>query len=229
MTRKTESIYFGCAAILFILLGIINLFCECYPFTDGSPNEGYQLLLFFVMFLFLPLLLAGYTAVIWVPAALVTSIFIKGIWRFRLLMLCPIGIIAFGFSLAGKKVPWRTREAACKRICQRAEPIIQAIENYRTKEQRPPESLDALVPDYLDKIPGTGIRAYPSFKYSIPKAHNRWYKDIYEKHKVSYELKVDLYRMFAWDCFFYWPSEDYPDLIYGGGTEIINKWAYVHE
>lgn len=32
-----------------------------------------------------------------------------------------------------------------------------------------------------------------------------------------------------WDVFFYWPSEDYPDEIYGGVVERIGDWAYVHE
>ena len=31
------------------------------------------------------------------------------------------------------------------------------------------------------------------------------------------------------DVFFYWPSETYPDAIYGGVVERIGDWAYVHE
>ncbi|HXF48942.1 MAG TPA: hypothetical protein VNL73_05910 [Verrucomicrobiae bacterium] len=32
-----------------------------------------------------------------------------------------------------------------------------------------------------------------------------------------------------WDVFFYWPTEHYPEEIYGGWVEKIGKWAYVHE
>lgn len=32
-----------------------------------------------------------------------------------------------------------------------------------------------------------------------------------------------------WDVFFYWPTEDYPENIYGGYVERIGKWAYVYE
>ena len=32
-----------------------------------------------------------------------------------------------------------------------------------------------------------------------------------------------------WDVFFYWPTERYPEEIYGGWVEKIGKWAYVHE
>ncbi len=228
MNRKTESIYFGCLAILFIFFGIIFLFCECYPFTDGPPNKICQDLPLFSLFLIIPVMV-GYGAILFIPGALIASLFLKGIWRFRLLMLCPVVLIAFGVSLVVSKVPWRIRQAACIRICQRAEPIIQAIESYKTKEQRLPESIDVLIPDYLDEIPGTGLRGYPCFKYELLDRNNQAYAYLYKKHNASYELKVNLYRMFAWDCFFYWSSEDYPDLIYGGNTEIINNWAYVHE
>ncbi len=230
MSRKTESIYFGCLAILFILVGIIFLFCECYPFTDGPPNEACQGLLFFVIFLIMPIM-AGYGAILCIPAALIASIFLKGIWRFRLLMLCVVYAVAFGVAVAcvSVKIPWRVRQAACKRICQRAEPIIQAIESYRAQEDKYPQFFNDLMPNYLDSIPGTGLRGYPYFKYELLDSNNRAYTYLYEKHNAPYELKVDLYRMFGWDCFFYWTSEDYPDIIYGGETEIINKWAYVHE
>jgi hypothetical protein len=127
------------------------------------------------------------------------------------------------------KIPWKVRQAACKRVCQRAEPIIQAIESYRAQEDTYPKFLNDLVPNFLDSIPGTGLRGYPYFKYELLDSNNRAYTYLYEEHNAPYELKVDLYRMFAWDSFFYWPSEDYPDVIYGGETEIINNWAYVHE
>jgi hypothetical protein len=32
-----------------------------------------------------------------------------------------------------------------------------------------------------------------------------------------------------WDVFFFWPSERYPKYLYGGSTERIGRWAYVHE
>jgi hypothetical protein len=125
---------------------------------------------------------------------------------------------------------WKVRRKASERVSNRGKIIIQAIESYRKQEGKPPDSLEDLIPEYLDKIPGTGIRAYPFFEYEIPKAPEFNYKKkLYEEYGAVYELRVNFYRIFGWDCFFYWPSERYPELIYGGGTEIINKWAYVHE
>jgi hypothetical protein len=86
------------------------------------------------------------------------------------------------------------------------------------------------VPKYIDKIPGTGIRAYPYFIYESLTDTSQLRKDFYENHNVAYELRVDCpLGVLNWDCFIYWPSESYPNEIYGGFTELINEWAYVHE
>ena len=45
-----------------------------------------------------------------------------------------------------------------------------------------------------------------------------------------WELRVDCPIGFLnWDVFFYWPTQNYPDGIYGGAIERIADWAYVHE
>jgi len=45
-----------------------------------------------------------------------------------------------------------------------------------------------------------------------------------------WELRVRCsWGLMNWDVFFYWPTTNYPKYIYGGETEIIGDWAYVHE
>lgn len=45
-----------------------------------------------------------------------------------------------------------------------------------------------------------------------------------------WELRIDCSRgMLNWDVFFYWPTQRYPNHIYGGVVEGIADWAYVHE
>ena len=45
-----------------------------------------------------------------------------------------------------------------------------------------------------------------------------------------WELRIQCSSgMVNWDVFFYWPTERYPEEIYGGWVEKIGKWAYVHE
>ena len=45
-----------------------------------------------------------------------------------------------------------------------------------------------------------------------------------------WELRIDCSNgVLNWDVFFYWPTHTYPKSIYGGGTERIGDWVYVHE
>ena len=47
---------------------------------------------------------------------------------------------------------------------------------------------------------------------------------------ADWELQIPCSNGFLnWDVFFYWPSEEYPDHVYGGWVERIKNWAYVHE
>jgi hypothetical protein len=47
---------------------------------------------------------------------------------------------------------------------------------------------------------------------------------------AAWELRIPCsLGILNWDVFFYWPSERYPERIYGGSTERIGRWAYVHE
>jgi len=170
------------------------------------------------------LLLLGIAGVVFVAVALVISLFIKRILCPRLQIFCALFAITFvvGWFATGE-ISWMIRRAAFERVAQRGEVIIQAIDTYHTQESKLPESLNDLVPKYIDKIPGTGIRAYPMFEYEIPQT-----KDIY--YRALYELRVKCPLGGSnWDCFVYWPSQDYPDYLYGGTTEKIDNWVYVHE
>ncbi len=47
---------------------------------------------------------------------------------------------------------------------------------------------------------------------------------------TPWELGIDCPNgMLNWDVFFYWPTQDYPQRIYGGTVERIGAWCYVHE
>jgi hypothetical protein len=51
-----------------------------------------------------------------------------------------------------------------------------------------------------------------------------------DAYPSRWELRVHCSIGFLnWDMFIYWPTEDYPDGIYGGAIERIADWAYVHE
>lgn len=51
---------------------------------------------------------------------------------------------------------------------KRARPLIEAIQRYEVDNGVPPVSLDALVPNYIKRIPRTGhLRGSPDFEYDV--------------------------------------------------------------
>lgn len=231
MSKKVVLIAFGCVGVPMVLFATLFILCFWYPVADGPPDENSQSLLWVPMLPFMFLFALSIGAVIFILVALIISLFIKRIWCPQLQTVCALLAITFGLMwFTAGEISWRIRRAAFERVAQRGEVIVQAIGTYQTQEGKFPESLDDLVPKYIDKIPGTGIRAYPKFEYEILKPHNKDYKELYKKHKALYELRVNCPSGgLNWDCFFYWPSQDYPNHIYGGVTERIGKWVYVHE
>jgi hypothetical protein len=231
MTKGKVAVLYSCAILVPVFFYVWIVVCHWYPVTDGSPDEDVQALLWAPMIPFMLLLFLSVAAVVFVLVSLIISLFIKRLCCRRMQIFCALFAVTFVLGwFASGIITWRIRRAAFERVTQRGEPIIQAIESYRSREGGVPSSLNDLVPKHIKEIPGTGIRAYPEFEYEVPLVRDEYYKELYEKHKALYELRVDCsLGGLNWDCCIYWPSEDYPESIYGGRTERIGKWAYVHE
>ncbi len=230
MNKRKTLFLLASFAVFFLLISVTYILFEWYSVSDGPPNEDLINPPCIFSIFMVPVFFAGLAAYIVVPVTFIGFFFPRGKARSVLLILCAIFIMAFLATKLSQTLTWKIHKAAFTRVSQRAEVIIQAIESYRTKEHKPPESLDDLVPEYIAKIPGTGIRSYPAFEYATPNSTDQYHKKILEKHNAVYELRVNCF--WGWiglDHFIYWPSETYPDRIYGGDTELINKWAYVHE
>ena len=124
----------------------------------------------------------------------------------------------------GFGIGWPMRRAGLQRAATRARPLISAIEKFQLKEKRAPRSLQELSPDYLSKIPATGMTIYPQFEYSTSE-ENRG-----RTRFKSYQLQIRTsFGFLNWDTFNYWPEGDYPAEMYGGRVERVGAWAYVHE
>lgn len=101
--------------------------------------------------------------------------------------------------------------------------LVQALAQYRDDKGEYPDSLDRIIPGYLEEIPYTGMIAYPGFFYRKDR------NDI-QTNPGSYELRIDCTSgAINFDRFIYWPSETYPDRIQDNRVERLYKWAYVHE
>lgn len=110
-----------------------------------------------------------------------------------------------------------------QRLAIRSSPLIKAISFYTNDKGHPPEKLDDLVPQYLPRIPTTGIGAYPNYTYEVVKDDKEWYGN-------SWVVYIETPRNpFNWDKFIFFPNQNYPKRGFGGYLEKIENWAYVHE
>tara|TARA_R110002072_G_scaffold228234_9_gene385277 strand:+ start:52949 stop:53503 length:555 start_codon:yes stop_codon:yes gene_type:complete len=130
--------------------------------------------------------------------------------------LLLMGLSVMVGCFAGVHLQNAGRMAAFGRCAENAKPLIAAIDKYLADNQKPPADLWDLVPVYLDTIPATGMPRYPKWDYGMAKGE-------------PYELVVHCGSLLGFDSFVYWPSGQYPASLYGGSTERIGAWVYVHE
>ncbi len=107
-------------------------------------------------------------------------------------------------------------------VAERSEPLVAAIQTYAKEQGKPPKDLAALVPHYIASIPGTGMGAYPRYKYFVGKERS-------SNERNPWLLTIEMFEPFQWDEFMYFPNQEYPDSGYGGGFERIGTWGYLHE
>jgi hypothetical protein len=101
-------------------------------------------------------------------------------------------------------------------VTRRGQPLIDAIESYRTDNGAYPESLDQLVPEYLESIPDTGLAMYPEFEYECYPPSG------------EYEITVDTsHGGWDWDKFFYLSNGEYVEEYYNGTLIRVGSWAFL--
>lgn len=178
---------------------------------------GSRVLLHFSIFLMFPLVFALCLLPIWIGA-----LFFRRTRRLGMLFIVVITVL-LSFAILSARGFERYRLAQFERLAQRADPLVAAVHYYERDHDRPPPSLAALVPDYLEEVPDTGIGAYPAFDYlrgdvaRVP-GDNQW------------AIFVDVPKGFSnFDQFVYYPSQTYPGRNEWGYFEPVGDWAYVHE
>ena len=151
---------------------------------DGRPWQLPGLLLALLPVLFLPYLardtwsaggsgdwLADYLAAkffiflalaVLVLAALVSRR--SRLRRFRGTM-ARFGLLLLMATMAGAILADNIRDDALNRLSRTAAPLVQAIGAYEARHGRAPETLEALIPDFLAALPATGIPAAPAWQY----------------------------------------------------------------
>jgi hypothetical protein len=110
------------------------------------------------------------------------------------------------------------RYAAANASARRSEPVLRALRDYRREVGKYPDSLAALVPRHLSKIPFSGAFAYPELWYVRDGAHPA---------SGGFELSISMHHGMSFDYLVYWPSETYPDTLPTGPVVSLGRWAYV--
>ena len=96
-------------------------------------------------------------------------------------------------------------QTAYRAMVNNGVPIVDAIQRYQAKNNTPPPSLDALVPDYLVAIPATGFDAFPSYHYLTNDPELQYGSD-------PWALRVDVSTdNLTRDELLYCPGQKYPD------------------
>lgn len=129
-----------------------------------------------------------------------------------------LALPSFLFTLPAQEF---SRELAFERVAKRAEPLVAAIHAYEKRYSLVPPDLLALVPEFLDEIPQTGLPHYPSFQYRAgrptPDSPNCW------------SLEVACSRGYVnWDRFVYSPTNVGFDPSSDPVTRL-GDWVYFHE
>lgn len=75
------------------------------------------------------------------------------------------GLLLLLATMAGQILSDKLRDDALNRLSRTAAPLVQAIGAYEARHGRAPETLDALIPDFLAALPATGIPAAPVWQY----------------------------------------------------------------
>lgn len=138
-----------------------------------------------------------------------------------LLGFCGASSLLIGMFIGGS-IGQRIRMNALDGLAEHSVPLVTAIKDYEQKFGHPPDSLDALVPDFLPKILSTGIGATPEYQYrsftnGFYYGTNKWVLEVF--HGAA---------PLGFDTFIYLPSQDYSALPRERENQIkkIRDWAY---
>jgi hypothetical protein len=138
-------------------------------------------------------------------------------------------LCGFAAFLLLSKPTWALRMWFVRQLASRTQPLIAALEAFKEDRGRYPPSLEALVPNYLARVPGTGMMGDPDFRYTRVDPADELGGGPGDP-APGYHLSVGCtWAFLQLDSMHYRPSRDYPERGWGGTIEEIDGWAYVHE
>ena len=174
--------------------------------------------------LFVSVMLLGYAAFAGLIGLLVSPFFLLSKARRRnasLVFLISLACL-IGFT-AGAVIGNQIRHRAFVELAERSRPLVNALQSYEAQFGHPPQTLEELVPNFIPKVPKTGLGAYPKYEYVAGDEAKRFDDNPWALYVFTPSGGINF------DQFLYFPRQNYPKRGYGGWLERIGDWAYVHE
>jgi hypothetical protein len=181
--------------------------------SSGPLPSRVGLILANLELLYVPVLLAALAALVVCTFGLLVREYREGALTW---LLCSAVFV--GSFIGGMKLGRHIRNDQLFETMERAQPLIDAISAYQADHSRPPATLDELVPKYLDRIPETGIGAWPAFRYfaNHPDRHhgNPWVLIVIPPNLIM-----------GFDSFAYVPRRNYSE----AGYTPMGTWGYFYD
>jgi hypothetical protein len=186
----------------------------------AEAPEGLRTVVAALFFLGMAALLGWAVLCLGLPVLILCELAQKRRWH--VIVLATVAtIFVYGSFRLGQALYNHQREAGLARIRIRAQPLIAALEAYRTKMGTYPATLTVLTPTYLPSLPSTGTAVFREFQYRRADGGTLF---------KSYELSVPTPKgMLSFDRYLFWPERKYPALYHRNGLEPIGDWAFMHE
>jgi len=93
-------------------------------------------------------------------------------WGFAALLAGPACLVTW--HVPSFESPRSIRMEAFRSLGHRLMPVVYAIEEFEGTEHRLPRDLSELTPQYLPRLPSTGMGNYPVYEYSVLDGPNLW-------------------------------------------------------
>jgi hypothetical protein len=201
-----------------VLLGSVAA-CVFLIFSeyDAVAPDGSDVLLTLTPFLVgLPML----GCAVAIPVSIVYGVSRRHRRQALLVIVCCALFI--GSVIISVRIGWAIRRSAFEELAERSATLVNAVKAHSEQYGKPPESLQALIPEFLSEVPRTGIAAYPKYSYFVGK------QDTFDGN--PWVLKVGASTgILDFDEFMYYPLQNYPASRCGNRLEPIRDWAYMHE
>lgn len=156
------------------------------------------------------LYLAGRGLLCWMKSA--------GEWKLMLSQASAC-TVACGLWTGSAVLVMAAYEKAQLRASEQGEVIVRSLEQFKARQGSYPSALEELVPEFVERVPGTGMIGAPEFQYEVAdeSADSGGFELWMERPTGGFD--------FPKPRLFYWPSQKYPDRIGNQRVQLVGRWA----